>query len=402
MNGQFLSNGEMSDLRRRTEELEAALQQAADERAHLLSELAEQRRVQEQLRLIVDSVPVLVSYLDGEERYRFNNRAYEDWFGRSRQEVHGKHIKEVIGEAAYEKVRSHLQAALSGRKVSYESWLPYKDGGPRYVSATYVPHLDPGNRPQGVIALVSDITPSRSADTVRLTELQEQAEELIRAVSHDLRTPLTAIQGYAQLLRRLLKDVPLEQRADISLEHIIKGARRMNAMIQDLVDSARIESGQISIRVRPVHLQSLMKNLLEESAEEMETDRVQVEIPESTGLVEADATALGRIMTNLLANALRYSSEGAQVFVRASRKGGSVELSVTGKGGRMSQDDLSHLFDRFRRVGQLQASQELGLGMYIAKKLVEAHGGALGVQSQVGEGVTFRFSLPATQPGGPD
>ena len=132
------------------------------------------RARESELRLITDSVPVLISYIDGDGRYRFNNRAYEEWFGQPAQAVAGKHLRDVMGQAAYEVVRPHVEAALAGQTASYERLLQFREGGSRYVRATYVPDRDDSGTVRGFVALVTDLTGER----VNAARLREQAETL--------------------------------------------------------------------------------------------------------------------------------------------------------------------------------------------------------------------------------
>jgi PAS domain S-box-containing protein len=111
-----------------------------------------------ELQLITNAVPVLISYLDSEQRYRFNNQRYEEWFGRSVTSVYGQHLRDVVGEAAYTKIRPYIKTVLSGQTVTYEDEIPYQDGGTRYIRATYVPRFDEQGDVAGFVALVNDIT----------------------------------------------------------------------------------------------------------------------------------------------------------------------------------------------------------------------------------------------------
>jgi PAS domain S-box-containing protein len=122
------------------------------------------RKNEDQLRLITDALPVLISYVDSEQRYRFNNKAYEKWFGHSRTEVYGKHLKEVLGNPAYKSIKKYVEKVLSGQEVTFEDIIPYKDGGTRYVDATYVPHFGKQGKVRGFFALVSDITGRKRAE----------------------------------------------------------------------------------------------------------------------------------------------------------------------------------------------------------------------------------------------
>lgn len=134
------------------------------------------RENEEKLRLITDSLPVLISYVDSDQRYQFNNRAYEEWFGQSPDELNGKHLREVLGDAAYEGIRRHIEAALSGVPVKFEEIVDYKDAGQRYVEASYIPHIDREGQVQGFFALITDVHERKSAE-IELQRLRDEAQE---------------------------------------------------------------------------------------------------------------------------------------------------------------------------------------------------------------------------------
>jgi PAS domain S-box-containing protein len=136
------------------------------------------RKNQDQLRLITDALPVLISYVDSKQRYRFNNKAYEKWFGHSRTEVYGKHVKGVLGNPAYKSIKKYVERVLSGQEVTFEDIIPYKDGGTRYVNATYVPHFGKQGEVRGFFALVNDITERKRAEE-SLRESENKYRELI-------------------------------------------------------------------------------------------------------------------------------------------------------------------------------------------------------------------------------
>jgi PAS domain S-box-containing protein len=135
----------------------AALGAARDISGRKRAEEALQKS-EDQLRLITDALPVLISYVDSGQRYRFNNKAYEEWFGHSRTEVCGRHIKEVLGESAYQSVKRYVETVLSGQEVTFERVVPYKDAGPRFVNANYIPHFGEQGEVKGFFTLISDIT----------------------------------------------------------------------------------------------------------------------------------------------------------------------------------------------------------------------------------------------------
>jgi PAS domain S-box-containing protein len=137
--------------------------------------VVELRASERQLRLIANSLPVLISYVDAEQRYRFVNHAYEEWFGKPREEIEGRHLREVQGEAMYERLRGYVEAALAGQKVQYEAHFPSRNGASRWVEATYVPRIGADGRTQGYYVLVADISERRRAE-----EAARASEERLR------------------------------------------------------------------------------------------------------------------------------------------------------------------------------------------------------------------------------
>ena len=240
----------------------------------------------------------------------------------------------------------------------------------------------------GAVATFVDITAIR--------ELQEQREDLIRAVSHDLRNPLAAIQGQAELLLRALEKAGLTGRERQSAEAILKSVQRMNTMIQDLVDSARLEARPLELRRQTMDLVRFVAEVKERLTTTMETGRIRVLPAEGLPPVSADPDRLERVLANLFSNALKYSTPGTEVTVTFRREGNEVVTAVTDRGPGIAPEDMPRLFQRyFRAPGR--APEGLGLGLYISRLLVEAHGGRIWAESQVGVGSTFSFSVPVAR-----
>ncbi len=256
-----------------------------------------------------------------------------------------------------------------------------------WVSSSAAPILSPEGQLLGAVVTTTDIT--------RLHELQEQLEDVLRAVSHDLRNPLAVIQGQAQLLLRTLDRAGLAGSEHRSAEAILASSQRMNVMIQDLVDSARQEAGALKLEHEPVDLRGMLVDLIARLSGTLDTERIRLQAPEGLPHVWADPARLERILINLLSNALKYSPAPREVTVSLRREGDWVITAVNDRGAGIPPEELPHLFQRYYRGRAARPHPEgLGLGLYITRMLVEAHGGQIWVQSQLGQGSTFYFSLP--------
>lgn len=258
----------------------------------------------------------------------------------------------------------------------------------------------------GCLLVVRDITQRKRAElereaaleqlgeaNARLARTMDQAEQYVRAASHDLRAPLTVILAQSQWIPHVLGEPDRVRRA---AEAIAVSARRMNSMIQDLVDAARIDAGEMVLDIAPVDLLHSMMELGDRmgTTDPSWSRRVRLVAEESLPPVLADHEQLERVLTNLLTNALKYSPPESEVTIQMGRVGDEVVTSVVDRGAGIPREDLPRLFEEYYRgeAGR-ERRESLGLGLSIAKKLVEAQGGRLWVESEPGKGSSFRFSL---------
>ena len=218
----------------------------------------------------------------------------------------------------------------------------------------------------------------------------------MHSISHDLRAPLTIILGQAQIIQRWAdkQSTAIPDTVVKSAGYIVASARRMNRMIQDLVDSVRLEAGQLQLEKQPVDLKAFVTDLAGRAAGGMDLARVEVHMPADLPPVNADPDRLERILMNLLTNALKYSPADTKILVSAKRIDGAVTVSFTDRGMGIAPQDKPFIFDRFYRAQGAQKTEGVGLGLYITRMLVEAHGGRIWVESELGKGSTFYVTLP--------
>ncbi|MEO1149270.1 MAG: histidine kinase dimerization/phospho-acceptor domain-containing protein, partial [Cyanobacteria bacterium J06638_22] len=216
------------------------------------------RQSEEQLRLITNNLPVLIAYVDRHQRYRFNNQAYQHWFGQSPKNIYGQPMKALIGAVHHQAIQSYIEMALAGEQVTYESELILKDGRSHSVSVTYIPHVETsGNAlPQvrGFFALTTDISDRKAIERMK--------DEFIAVVSHELRTPLTSIHGSLKLMAtgRLGH---LSKEGQQMLEVADENTDRLVRLINSVLDLQRIESGEITMDTQVCEVTDLIEEAIE-------------------------------------------------------------------------------------------------------------------------------------------
>ncbi len=367
------------------------------------------RQREEELRLITNAVPVFISYVDAQQRYRFNNKRYEDWYGIPASEINGKHIKEVMGESAYQSVRPYVEAVLRGEQITYETQILSKDGGSRYLNISYVPQFYPGGEVEGFVALISDITERKLTEQEREQLLANEKiarteaetanrlkDEFLATLSHELRTPLNAMLGWTQLLRSRKFDESITTRA---LETLDRNTKSLTTLIEDILDVSRIVRGTLHLNLRPVQLASVVEAALDTVRPAAVAKEIHLEcrFDPAVGVVIADGNRLQQVVWNLLANAVKFTPVGGRVEVEIERRDSGVQLRVSDTGEGIPANFLPYVFERFRQADSSSTRSHggLGLGLAIVRHLVELHGGTVTAQSQgIGEGATFIVNLP--------
>jgi signal transduction histidine kinase len=221
--------------------------------------------------------------------------------------------------------------------------------------------------------------------------------EFLASMSHELRTPLNAIIGFSQVLReRMFGDVNAKQ--EEYLDDILVSAYHLLSLINDVLDLSKVEAGQIELDIAPFSLRETLESGVVMVRERASDEGVRVELSAESAIdpVEGDARRVRQVVFNLLANAVKFTPEGGAVDVSACRLNGEVRVSVSDTGPGIAPEDRERIFEEFQQtdVG-LDVGEGTGLGLALSKRLVELHGGRIWVDSEVGAGSTFVFTLPA-------
>lgn len=337
----------------------------------------------------IDSLydPVIVT--DGEGRVTKLNPAAEEIFG-SEKENAGKHIGEVardvrIAGAVAEAIESQRPVAADGMS----SVLPLAvDGSERAFRLRTTPMRENGTRLLGAVTLLEDITHLREIDRLK--------SDFIATASHELRTPLTSVQMGVYLLLEGAAGELNEKQTEV-LSACREDCDRLDKLMRDLLDLSRIEAGESQPALERVRTREFISNAMEELRPQVETKELAFRVLITVGLpdVMIDPSQIQRVLANLVVNAIRYTQEG-EIRIGAETRGNYIAVSVSDTGTGIPAEYLPHIFDKFVQVPGA-ATGGAGLGLAISRLIVEAHGGQISVQSELGHGSTFTFTLPVAQ-----
>ena len=311
------------------------------------------------LQLLTDALPALVSYVDAEGRYQFINRAYVDWFGHAREEIQGKHMREVLGTAAFAKLEDYVRRALSRQQVEFEERIPYRDGGTRYIHAQYVPDVRADRTVAGFYALITDITQRRGAE--------QHTQELLREVNHRAKNMLAVVQAVAR--QTAADDDPkiFAQRFSARLAGL---AASQELLVQSDWHGADLDR---LIRSQLTHLDDLVDR------------RIFLE-GHSIRVSAAAAHTIGMVMHELSTNAAKYGS--------LSNRTGEVRITWCLEG---TGDDARFAMAWVERNGpSVVPARRKGFGHSVMVRTVEHAFDAEVELNYLPEGIEWRLSAPAS------
>jgi len=231
-------------------------------------------------------------------------------------------------------------------------------------------------------------------DATERARLERLKSEFVATASHELRSPLTSIKGFVELLRT---GETLDDRQREFLDIVLVSTNRLVDLVNDLLDVARLEAGRVEVHRRPIEIGEVLDDVttLLRGRIEAKHQRVVIEVDDGTPRVLADATRLRQMLTNLVTNAHLYTEEHGTLTLRAGTSPSGVRIEVSDTGRGMSSAELEHVFERFSRGSGSTGTPGTGLGLSIVKSLVDLHGGTIDVASTPGEGTTFAVTLPA-------
>jgi two-component system CheB/CheR fusion protein len=368
------------------------LQARSDELEKLADSLDEEQRASELERLSLSKILIsmgdAVVVVDGQGKTLLSNDAYDRRFGDgawTRQAADDRGIP--LSEE-----RMPLRRAALGESFSMQFVQVHGDGRRTYFEANSEP-MDADGDGRGGVVVIRDIT-DRS--------LRRMQDQFLATASHELRTPLTVVHGYLGMMQRAIDDS--NPKLANFVEMALTQTRRMEALIEDLLDVARLQGGGPKLDLKPIDLVETVSTVVQLAQRIAQVQKINFDPPPSPMKVHGDVGRLEQVLLNLLTNAVTYAPQAETIDVRLSRADGMISIEVQDYGPGIPPDDLGQLFAPFfQSDSTLQSVQNgLGLGLFISKELVTAHGGTIGVSSIVGKGTTFTVRLPPLAENIPD
>jgi len=378
-------------------------------------ELDQAQRSERRLRVIMDQIPVTVTYIDAELRYRYINRAQEQWLGKTEAEVLGRPVREVAGEKVFADIEPNLRLALSGQSVQIERERTDRNGHKVWHSGRHVPDVNAEGSVVGLYTVFFDITERALAERKlkqreqELRAAKEAAENASRAkseflanMSHEIRTPMNGVLG----LTELLLETPLDVQQRPFVETVRNSGEALLSIINDILDFSKIEAGKLETESLDFDLYQVVEDVVQLLAPRAHAKQVELACRIDDSLpaaVRGDPYRLRQVLTNLVGNALKFTDEG-EVVVEVQRGEAAdgtpqLALQVRDTGIGIPAEGRERLFRPFAQADGSTTRRfgGTGLGLAISRSLVELMGGTIGVESTPGRGSTFWIRLPLVE-----
>ena len=361
------------------------------ETARLAAEAALQARSRE-LRLLVDAVPAMIARVDADERYLMHNRPYAEWLGVPSARIDGRPVREVLGDDAYAVARPYIARALAGEAVQYERSFRNPgdpEGEYREVSVAYVPYLSSAGQTQGYYAMLTDLGPQR-----RLARMRSQ---FLAMVSHEMRTPVTTINGALELVAGgSAGALPAEAKPLVDMAH--GAGQRLLRLLDDLLEIEALEQGDLPLQWREATVGEILakaRGRVEALAGAKGVKLVEGPVPE--GRLHTDPDRVAEVVGHFLDNAVQFGPEWSSIEFGAEAQGDRLRFFVRDHGPGVSEAFRPRLFQKFAQDPSVARGRtgRFGLGLAAARLLVERLGGRIGYDPAPGGGALFWFDLPA-------
>ncbi|MFT7401008.1 MAG: signal transduction histidine kinase [Hydrogenophaga sp.] len=360
---------------------------------------AEERRRSQIAQALLQAGSELKSFVDPHYVYQFVNPAYLDYWQRRPEDIVGRRVANLTGEAVFQTlIKPRIDRALAGEAVQYETRFAFPGLGVRQVDVSYLPAYGDAGEVLGVVVRVQDIEQRKQREddlNQALTSLQRKTleqERFIHIISHDLREPINSINNFAGLLagESALTDWPGASRY---LDFVMQGGRRMESLLNDLLNLVRLD--QSAVDRQPVDLDLLAGQVRDDLAMALQRSKGQLLVGELP-TVSGDPSLLSSVLQNLVSNALKFSRPGTTSVVSLSAQniGSTWRIEVSDNGIGIPASQLDAVFGMFKRLHSRKQYDGTGLGLSICRRIAALHQGSISATSELGVGSCFTLVLP--------
>jgi PAS domain S-box-containing protein len=340
-----------------------------------------------QIQSIIDNTPAVIYASDLGEHFIIVNKALAELLNSTPEQMIGKRRHEFMPkEDADWHEANDRQVIETGTALEFEEYSHLQDRSITWLTTKF-PLQDVRGRIYAVAGISSDISERKKAEKIK--------DEFIGMVSHELRTPLTIFMGAVQVARS--ERIGEEERREL-LHEAATSSENLSHILENLIELSRYQSDRLTLSKEKIDIGSLIKDVLRSETNHLNEHGLSLEIAENLPSVEADKVRLHQILRNLLDNAVKYSPENTEIRISARQEDEHIVIGVSDQGQGISHGDQGRLFAPFERLESTATKAGLGLGLLVCKRLVEAHGGKIWVESEPGKGSTFWFTLPLSPP----
>jgi PAS domain S-box-containing protein len=374
-----------------TEEQHGALRALARQvmvQLELRRQITERSKAERELDRFFDLSIDLLCIASTDGRFKRLNPAFSAVLGYSIDELLSRPFLDFVHPDDVENTVHELALLRTGRKtVRFENRYLCKDGSVKWIAWAASPVPEEGM----IYAAARDVTGAKEVDRLK--------RDFVATVSHELRTPLTSIRGCLGLLAAgVMGELTPEAHEMVTVAE--RNSVRLMALINDILDFEKLESGRIEMKLRPTQLLRVLERAIETTNAFAVQEGVEIELHSANTAVLVDEARIVQVIVNLLSNAVKHSHRGDRITIRSSAGPDWVQVSVEDRGSGIAPEEQSQLFERFHQIdsGDTRKKPGTGLGLAICKAILEQHGGSIGVESRIGEGSTFWLRIRPVDP----
>jgi PAS domain S-box-containing protein len=363
------------------------------------TDITEQKQSQELLQRVSHSSPLGI-YIVQDDKLQYTNPQFQMITGYGEKELLGRELLGIVAVEDADVVKSSMVFTLQeANPYPCEYRIIKKTGQIKWVMQTVAPIHYEGR--DAILGNLMDITERKYLErkVIEYEELSQMKSDLLATVSHELRTPLATIKGYATMILDYFSKLTSSETREY-LKSIDNSTDRLSKLVDNLLDTSRLEAGLLSLEKTTVSLSVLIKGIVTEASIRDNQGHAFTITGNRAPSVNIDAKRIRQVLDNLIDNAIKYSPPGTEITIATEKSDKGLLVSVSDHGAGVPAGELRNIFDRMYRIEQrvYSGANGMGLGLYICQRLVEAHGGKIWAASKLGQGTTIKFTLPIETP----